>query len=235
MDSKFEQHLSISYFAPLAQELAQAGYRAVAINPRGAGASTGPLAALTLDTLTADVAGVITALHCAPVHIVGHAFGSRMARCLAIDYPHLVRSVIVLAGGGSGETDAEMRAAIHTWFRADATEAECIEALGAMLAKSSSAQAVWQQVKRWPAAAAAQLGVMQTTRRNDWRGTPGNAPYLLVQGDEDRLAPPSSGRALRDRYGNRIHLVEIPHAGHVLLPEQPEAVADAVITFLREH
>ena len=38
-----------------------------------------------------------------------------------------------------------------------------------------------------------------------------------------------------EQYVHRIHVVEIPHAGHVLPLEQPKAVAEAVIAFLRKQ
>jgi pimeloyl-ACP methyl ester carboxylesterase len=34
------------------------------------------------------------------VHILGHAFGNRIARCLAADHPAMVRGVILVAAGG---------------------------------------------------------------------------------------------------------------------------------------
>jgi len=51
---------------------------------------------LTWHTLAADVAGVIEVLDCGPVHVLGHGFSNRLARCLAADRPDLVRSVILL-------------------------------------------------------------------------------------------------------------------------------------------
>lgn len=54
--------LATGYLSDLADALAEAGYRAIRVNPRGAGASTGPLTDLTLHDLAADVAGVIEAL-----------------------------------------------------------------------------------------------------------------------------------------------------------------------------
>jgi pimeloyl-ACP methyl ester carboxylesterase len=37
---------------------------------------------------------------------------------------------------------------------------------------------------------------------------------------------------LASRLGSRVQLVEIPDAGHALLPEQPRRVAAAIIEFL---
>jgi pimeloyl-ACP methyl ester carboxylesterase len=90
--------LDASYFEELARRIAGAGFRAVAVNPRGVGASKGRLAGLTLHTLAGDVAAVIEALGSGPAHVVGHGFSNRVARCLAVDRPELVRSVILLAG-----------------------------------------------------------------------------------------------------------------------------------------
>ena len=66
-----------------------------------------------------------------------------------------------------------------------------------------------------------------------WNG--GTAPMLLVQGLDDRMAPPGNGRALKDEFGERVDLVEIPNAGHMLLLEQPQAVVDAVLSFVSDH
>src|SRR4051794_41945040 len=67
---------------------------------RGVGGSRGSLDGATLHDLAGDVAGVIKAIGCGPAHLVGHAFGNRIARCLAVDQPSLVRSVTLLAAGG---------------------------------------------------------------------------------------------------------------------------------------
>jgi pimeloyl-ACP methyl ester carboxylesterase len=44
-----------------------------------------------------------------------------------------------------------------------------------------------------------------------------------------------NGRALRDRFGGRVTLVEIPQAGHALLFEQPDRIASEVAAFLKAH
>jgi len=62
-----------------------AGSQIIAINMRGVGDSRGPLGNATLHDLASDVAGVLEALQCGPAHILGHAFGNRIARCLAAD------------------------------------------------------------------------------------------------------------------------------------------------------
>jgi pimeloyl-ACP methyl ester carboxylesterase len=80
---------STGYFDDLAHVLAAGGLQTITINMRGTGESRGSLDDATLHDLAADVAGVIEALDCGPAHLVGHAFGNRIARCLAVDQPPL--------------------------------------------------------------------------------------------------------------------------------------------------
>jgi pimeloyl-ACP methyl ester carboxylesterase len=61
-----------------------------------------------------------------------------------------------------------------------------------------------------------------------------DAPLLVVQGLQDRTAPPANGRLLAAERQAPTYLTEIDGAGHALLPEQPERVARAVIEFLRD-
>src|SRR4051812_34363071 len=90
----------VGYFDHLARALATAGFQTISINMRGVGGSLGSLDGTTLHELASDVAGVIEAISRGPAHLVGHAFGNRIARCLAVDRPSLVRSVTLLAAGG---------------------------------------------------------------------------------------------------------------------------------------
>ena len=82
--------------------------------------------------------------------------------------------------------------------------------------------------------AQAQLAAAQATPREHWWAA-GAAPLLVIQGLEDNLAVPANGRALREEFGDRVQLIELEHAGHALLPERPEAIAEAVVAFLRAH
>src|SRR5262249_5526015 len=82
---------SVGYFDHLARALATAGFQTISINMRGVGGSLGSLDGTTLHDLAGDVAGVIEAIGCGPAHLVGHAFGNRIARCLAVDRPSVVR------------------------------------------------------------------------------------------------------------------------------------------------
>jgi pimeloyl-ACP methyl ester carboxylesterase len=59
---------STNYFDPLAHALVTGGLQTISINMRGVGGSCGSLDGATLHDLAGDVAGVIKAIGCGPVH-----------------------------------------------------------------------------------------------------------------------------------------------------------------------
>jgi pimeloyl-ACP methyl ester carboxylesterase len=46
------------------------------------------------------------------------------------------------------------------------------------------------------------------------------------------MIPPESRSRYLDDLGERVSIVRIPNAGHALLPEQPDAVAQALLRFV---
>ncbi len=47
------------------------------------------------------------------------------------------------------------------------------------------------------------------------------------------VALPENAKRLAAEFPKRVTLVEIPNAGHALLPEQPEQVAKAILAYLQ--
>ncbi|WP_216213609.1 alpha/beta fold hydrolase [Amycolatopsis aidingensis] len=78
--------------------LAEAGYRAVAVDLRGYGDSDKPPRGYDAWTLSGDVAGLVRALGEPRAHLVGHAWGGLLAWTAATLHPRMVGSVSVLAG-----------------------------------------------------------------------------------------------------------------------------------------
>lgn len=218
-------------FDALAGSLAAEGFRAVAVDTRGVGASSQAPPAATLHDLATDVAAVVQALACDSVHVVGHAFGNRIARCFASDYPQMVHSVTLIAAGGLTQPEPEVVPAFMKILRTDLSEQERLEALRLAFFADASDASVWLD-GWWPAGAMAQTAAGRATPLEDWWGA-GRAKILVLQGLEDRQAPPANGYALREKFPERVNVVDLPDAGHALLPEQPGAIAREVVSFLR--
>ena len=77
--------------------LAEAGYRAVAVDLRGYGGSDKPPRGYDLITAAADAAGLIRALGEANAAIVGHDWGGLAAWTLAAYFPKAVRRLAVVS------------------------------------------------------------------------------------------------------------------------------------------
>jgi len=57
----------------------------------------------------------------------------------------------------------------------------------------------------------------------------------VVQPEDDVMAVSENAVRLCEELGDRASLVMVPDAGHALLPEQPDAVAEAVLSWLEQR
>jgi pimeloyl-ACP methyl ester carboxylesterase len=216
-------------FGSLASELEAAGFRAAAMNPRGVGGSVGPLDGVTLHDFAADAAAVVEDLGDGSAHVVGHAFGNRVARCLAADRPELVRGVALLACGGRIQGDRRGGFGPIEETLDDETFAAMREVMFSDRSDRVAAEA-WR-AGWWPRALAAQATATLTTPVEEWWSA-GVAPLLVIQGLDDRVAPPENGRLLAAEHPDRVTLVELEDAGHAILIERPLDVARHVLAFV---
>ena len=86
--------------------LGDAGYRVIAIDNRGHGASAKPHdpEAYHPSAMAGDAAALLTHLGIAEAHVMGYSMGARISAFLAIEHPHRVRS-LVFGGLGIGMCD----------------------------------------------------------------------------------------------------------------------------------
>jgi pimeloyl-ACP methyl ester carboxylesterase len=222
---------STGYLEDLARALAARGFQTISVNMRGVGESRGSLDGTTLHDLAVDVAEVLESMDCGPAHLVGHAFGNRVARCLAVDRPALVRSVTLLAAGGLIGPSTPLGTNFRNATEVKMNGSDCVTVLGARWLSPASDPKVLAQVECWPAVLVAHLATSQGMALEDWWGA-GTAPLLVIQGLDDEAAPPGNGHALREQFGERVRVIDLPRAGHFLLLEQPEAVTRAVAEFV---
>ncbi len=220
-------------FIDLAKRLSDAGYTAVRIQPRGIGQSRGPLKGISLQDLAFDAATVIEAMKGQPAIIIGHAFGNRVARMLAAKRPELVRAVVLLAAGGKAPMDPAIRDSLTKSFNLELPEKERLEHIRRAFFAPGHDPSVWRD-GWYPEVATAQGAATQAAKLQDW-WTGGKAPILVVQPLKDMVATPVNAKMIKEDIGERAMIVEIPDAGHALLPEQPEAVAKVVINYIKLH
>jgi pimeloyl-ACP methyl ester carboxylesterase len=218
-------------FDNLSERLVAAGYQVLLPEPRGIGGSTGPLDNITYHDLAADIAAVIRAIGAGPATIVGHAFGTRIARTLAADHPNLVRQLILLAVAGPIPRSRDIADATDRVFDPTVPQAERRDAVArAFFAKGNDSRP-WHDGWHFEAAQAQRASDARTPLPEWWSG--GSAPILVLQGAQDLVTPPENARRLVREFPDRVTLVEISGAGHAMLPEQPLRIADEILAYLR--
>jgi pimeloyl-ACP methyl ester carboxylesterase len=223
----------------VAAMLASEGFRVLRPQPRGIGRSKGPMDALDMHDLAADVAKVIERENKGPAVVVGHAFGNFVARQIAADRPDLVRGVVVAAGSAGkvppGSTEKpigpEIRRAIDGPSDGSLPESKRLEYLQIAFFAPGNDARVWlggwnSEVHHMEAHA------REHTPVDDYFAA-GAAPILDLQAEHDPVAPRRFSGVLKSLLGDRVTIVVIPNASHALFPEQPNAVAQAIATFAR--
>jgi pimeloyl-ACP methyl ester carboxylesterase len=223
----------------LAVPLSDCGFRVVCPEPRGNGGSTGPLENKTLHDWAEDIAAVIEAEASGAVWVIGHAHGNWIARTLASDRPDLVRGLILLAGSAGKvpigvkelPISADVRESIEKSGDTSLTDEERLIHLQRVFFAPGKDAKVW--IDGWNT----RLLTMQTLAQ---KRTPvddffagGNAPILNIQAEYDVVAPPRFANVLKEYLGDRVTNIMIADAGHALLPEQPEAVLEAILAYIR--
>ena len=222
-----------SDFDLLSSQLAAAGYHAIAPEPRGIGDSTGELSGLTMGDLADDAAAVIGVLASEPVTIIGHAFGNRVSRMTATNHPHLIDSVVLLCCGGLIPPAPEHTRALQRVFDVELSEEEHSAAVSQAFFSLGNDSSVW--FDGWHGIVAACQGAATAVQSVEhwWRA--GGKDVLVVQPEDDVMAVPENAVRLCEELGDRASLVMVPDAGHALLPEQPDAVVEAVLNWLEKR
>lgn len=226
---------SVADFNELVESLVSAGYRTIAVQHRGIDGSSLVLSGNTFHDYAADLAAVLGSEKITgnrPVAIIGHAWGNRIARTYAANYPDEVRGLVLLAAGGETPTPPEVGKAIQKALFGIYPDSVRRPAIGlAFFAGGNEVPESW--MRGWyPLAGLAQAGAVASTPFEQW-GHGGSAPIVILQPLQDAAAP-DGAYLLQQRYPRRVTLYEVDNTGHALLPERGEQVAQIVIEALAQ-
>ena len=213
----------------LARELAASGYRVLRPQPRGIGRSRGSLEGLTLHDLARDVAAVI-AREGGPAVVAGHAFGNWVARMTAADHPALVRGVAILAAAAK-TYPKDLAEAVTKCADTSLSDAERLRYLRYAFFAPGHDASEWLEGFH-PEVNASQRAAGLATPQAAWWGA-GSAPLLDLQAEFDRFRPRETANELREELGERVTVALVRGAGHALVPEQPRAVAEALLAWMK--
>ena len=167
--------------------------------------------------------------------LIGHAFGNRIVRMTAYHNPENVEAVILLAAGGQVPMKSKAEQSLRDIFNPMKSHKSRMKDVSyAFFAEGNDIPDHWTRGWHTKTAIAQGKAVAASADDDSWHCA-GGVPMLIVQPMQDRIAPPANAYALRDKCPQEVEIVEVQNAGHALLPEQPEAVAEAVLAFLAKH
>lgn len=214
----------------VAEGLAAAGFLVLRPKPRGIGRSAGPMTNITLHDLARDIAEVVAKLGGGRAVIVGHAFGNWVARMTAADHPELVRGVVIAAAAAKTYAP-ELTKAVTSAGNPTLSRDERLAALRFAFFAPGNDPTGW--LNGWhPGIRDSQRAAVAAVRQDEW-WSGGSAPLLDLQGAEDPFKPEAKRNEMKDEFGQRVTVMVIPHASHALIPEQPQAVVAALVSWIR--
>jgi pimeloyl-ACP methyl ester carboxylesterase len=214
----------------VAEGLAGAGFTVLRPKPRGIGRSDGPMTGITLHDFARDIAEVVRAHGGGRAVVVGHAYGNWVARMTATDYPDLVRGVVIAAAAAK-QTPPELSAAVTAAGNPSLPDEQRLAALRFGFFAPGHDASVW--LTGWhPEIRDGQRAAAAAVKQSDWWAG-GTAPLLDLQAADDPFKPESKRNEMKDEFGARVTVMVIPDASHALIPEQPEAVVEALVRWIR--
>ena len=217
-------------FDDIAARIAANGFRVLRPQPRGMGRTTRPAEALDLNVLGADVALVISRLGGSRAIVAGHAFGHFVARVADLNHPRLVRGVVVIAGAAR-IFPAELSDALDT--ASDVTQPRAARIAGLQRAFFAPGHDPSAWLDGWhPELREAYRRAGSNPPKAAWWPV-SNSPVLDLQAADDPWRPAVTRNELKDVLGDKVTVRVIEHASHALIPEQPAAVAEAIVAWAR--
>lgn len=216
-------------FDALAVLLAAARLRVLRPQPRGMGRSSPPPADLTLSRLAADVAAVIDAFGSGRAIVAGHAYGHYIARVTDLEHPQRVRGVVLLA---AAQHAAAPELSAHLDRAADPAQPREQRLASLRTAFFAPGHDPEQWLEGWyPRWRDVYRRAAQSPPKDAWWPV-SHAPVLDLQAARDPWRPPATRDELQRALGRRVSLALIADASHALIPEQPAAIAQALLDWI---
>lgn len=201
----------VTDYATMIPELARR-YKVIAFDNRGAGRTDKPHSSYSIALMADDTAGLITSLDLGAVNVLGVSMGGRIAVDLALRYPQLVKSLILVS--------TFVRRITPTWSW---------RLLAVMLRIP-----LWRRMgMKYPQPYYAVMRQRRASRDYDAtdRLAEIGVPTLILHGKKDRLAPYALAQEMHAGIrGSQMITVD---GGHLFLFMRQKPFLDAVVGFLQ--
>lgn len=237
-------------------------FKVVVPDLRGYNDSDKPASGYDLDTLAADVQGLIESLGYTRAHIVGHDWGGAIAWYLAQKCPQSLNRLAVLSAAPVQRLLRELVSNVDQLRRSWYMFAFQIPGLPEWVIQQNLAEFVknllreqairkgafskedteiYQSALAKPGVLSAALNyyrqmLMPWNWMREWSvvSQPVTAPTLVLWGEEDSLLSPHLTEGMDQFIMAPFKLKIIPHCGHWIQQEVPQTVNRELLTFLRK-
>ena len=230
--------MDMDQWAPVADSLSDS-FRVVRYDQRGIGESDQPTEGYTVDQFAKDAVNLIHTLDSGPAVLIGNSLGGTVSMGAAFSAPELVRGIVTCstsAGPTGPPTPPEtmqymMRGAQLPVPQAAAAMMDILFATDFIDEHPDMLDAAVEKRSKG-APMIATLGPLQSALIFDpiERLKTLSIPMLVLHGEEDVLVLRDHAQLLADAAGSEVKL--IPDAGHALVVEQSDAVAEALSEYL---
>lgn len=236
---------AIGTWAEFEDRFAQ-NYRVITFDNRGIGETDRGDGDISVRSMAEDVAALMDALQIPQAHILGWSLGSAVAQELAINYPDHVKSLILYSTWGrcDGFQAAVITSLRYPYAQGDLDVAATATGLAfspETLDRPDLPEFLAPVLRGLP-----QSEVQIQTTVEQWdadlahdtldRLAQIKTPTLVVVGEQDLLTPPWQSKKVADAIpGAEFHLLEGSNTPHFLHFEQPEVLANLMLTFLTKQ
>jgi 3-oxoadipate enol-lactonase len=215
-------------------------YRTVAVDLRGHGQSPKPAGSYRIEQLASDVARLLTQLHAHPAHVLGISLGGAVAQQVALDFPDLAHSLVLVNTAARLVSD-QWRQRLMGLRRVASVY---------LYGMDRVAEEVALRLFPRPEQAPLRRETAERLRSNDLAAYRANlwavarfdvrarldqiaCPTLVVAGDQDTTVPLAAKRFLAERIPHS-RLEVIADSGHATPVDQPEVFNRVVLQFLEQ-
>ncbi len=202
---------------------------------RGMGQSDAVDNTYTVANLASDIAELLDDLKVQKAIIAGHSMGGYVALAFARVYPNRVHGLGMI----SSQVLADPPERKEGRYKTAAEVAEkgigvVVDSMTTKLSADARIQSFVRELiqRQKPAGIIGSLKAMaERDNSNDLLKT-FKFPVVVVHGDADALIPVERGREMKATLP-QAHYVELPKSGHMPMMENPQAVAEALRSFLK--
>jgi len=216
-------------------------FQVLRYDTRGHGNTDAPSGSYTLELLAEDAVGLLDALDMDRVAFVGLSMGGMIGQCLALNYPHRLKSLVLCDTASVIPAEAQ-----PVWQeRLDKVSTKGMEAIyeetlerwftpAFLRREPPMVKLIREQILA--TSVAGYVGCGEAIRRLNYldRISRIKTPTLIIVGEDDPGTPVSAAKAMHERILGSS-LVVLPSARHLSNVEQAEPFNAALLKFLKNQ